>query len=317
MKKIYYPIILSILLLISCKVLKNNFKDIKQNKVEDAVLAKGELHRIVNFPSKLIDPRNVDVWLPEDYSTSKKYAVLYMHDGQNLFDPTKNRHKQEWKIDEVVSKLTAEGKIKNTIVVGIWNIPKLRYTDYYPQKPFDLLTQKSRDSLLLGFKLQTKYTYKEKMNSDQYLKFLVTELKPYIDYKYSTKTDVNNTSIAGSSMGGLISMYAICEYPEVFGAAACFSTHWIGTFSNKNNPIPATFLKYMDENLPNAKTHKMYFDYGTKTLDYYYLPYQDKVTAMLKKHDYHFNLKYEDGDHSENSWNKRLDIPLIEMLKPE
>ena len=79
--------------------------------------------------------------------------------------------------------------------------------------------------------------------SDNYLKFLVTELKPFIDKKYSVYKDMNHTFIAGSSMGGLISMYAICEYPRVFGGAACMSTHWPGIFSAEGNPVPDAFAK--------------------------------------------------------------------------
>jgi len=319
MKVKYFALVL-VLLVTACKtVTKKNVKttDVKSKKGIDSNVSSGELYRIAGFPSKFITPRNVDIWVPENYSKDKKYAVLYVHDGQMLFDDTKTWNKQEWGFDETISKLIAENKIKNTIVVGIWNIAKLRYTDYYPQKPFDLLTQKSRDSLLAGFKKQVKYTYKERFNSDEYLKFIVTELKPYIDKNYATKSDASNTAIMGSSMGGLISMYAICEYPEVFGAAAGLSTHWIGTYSNKNNPIPATFLAYMDANLPSSKNHILYFDYGTETLDARYLPYQDKFTALLKKHGYTTNLKFEGGEHSEKSWRKRLEIPLKVLLKKE
>jgi enterochelin esterase-like enzyme len=70
-------------------------------------------------------------------------------------------------------------------------------------------------------------------------------------------------------MGGLISMYAICEYPEIFGGAACLSTHWIGIFSDTNNPIPEAFLKYMDSH-SSASNCKIYFDFGTTTLDAFY-----------------------------------------------
>lgn len=318
--KIKYFTLLLVLSITACKTVnKTNIgvTDIESKKATGVKLSSGELHRIIDFPSKFIIPRNVDIWLPENYSKDKKYAVLYVHDGQMLFDGTKTWNKLEWGFDELIPKLITENKIKNTIVVGIWNVEKLRYTDYYPKKPFDLLTQKSRDSLLVSFKKQRKYAYKERFNSDGYLKFIVTELKPYVDKQYPTKAGVDNTAIMGSSMGGLISMYAICEYPEVFGAAACLSTHWIGTCSNENNPIPATFLAYMDDNLPSSKNHVLYFDYGTKALDAMYLPYQDKFTTLLKKHGYTTNLKFEGGEHSEKSWRKRLETPLIFLLKKE
>ncbi len=84
-----------------------------------------------------------------------------------------------------------------------------------------------------------------KIYSDEYLKFLVKELKPFVDKNYSTYTDAPHTFMMGSSMGGLISMYAICEYPEVFGGAICMSTHWPGIFVSENNPIPLAFQNYL------------------------------------------------------------------------
>ena len=114
-------------------------------------------------------------------------------------------------------------------------------------------------------------------------------------------------------------MYALCEYPEVFGSAACLSTHWIGTYSNmESNQIPYALFNYMMEHLPSPKTHKIYFDYGTKTLDALYLPYQDLVNTTLdyKMYDEESmrNIKFEGHDHSENSWQKRLKTPLKFIL---
>ena len=122
----------------------------------------------------------------------------------------------------------------------------------------------------------------------------------------------------GSSMGGLISMYAECEYPEVFGGAICMSTHWIGTFTD--NPfIPEVFHNYLKTNLPNPKNNKFYFDYGTETLDAFYEPHQQKTDTILKSKKFKRKnwetLKFPGADHSENSWSKRLDIPLTFMLK--
>jgi len=137
------------------------------------------------------------------------------------------------------------------------------------------------------------------------LKFLVTELKPYIDNHFSTLKNRENTVIAGSSMGGLISMYAICEYPEVFGGAACISTHWPGTFSSENNPIPDAFLNYMNSHLPDPKTHQFYFDYGNKTLDALYPELQKKVDLLMKNKGFTpstWTTQFFEGkDHSEKS----------------
>ena len=125
----------------------------------------------------------------------------------------------------------------------------------------------------------------------------------------------------GSSMGGLMSMYAISEYPEVFGGAACISTHWVGAAPKEDNPLPDAIFKYMEANLPQAGQHKLYFDYGNKTLDEHYPQYAPRVDAILKQKGYTEdnakNLFFEGTDHSENSWNARLDQPLLFLLGKE
>jgi enterochelin esterase-like enzyme len=119
-------------------------------------------------------------------------------------------------------------------------------------------------------------------------------------------------------MGGLISMYAICEYPEIFGRAACLSTHWVGTFSMENNPCPDIFIQYLKQQLPDPKTHKIYFDCGDQTLDALYPPIQQKVDQILilKGFDKHsWVTQYFPGEeHSEKAWSKRLHIPLRFIL---
>jgi enterochelin esterase-like enzyme len=153
-----------------------------------------------------------------------------------------------------------------------------------------------------------------KVSSDNYLKFIVKELKPIIDKKYAVHKEMEHTFIAGSSMGGLISMYAICEYPEVFGGAACLSTHWPGIFQVENNPIPNAFYQYLKMKLPNPTNHKLYFDFGTATLDALYEPLQNEVDLIMKQKGYDSNhwmtQKFEGENHSELSWQKRLHIPF-------
>ena len=257
-------------------------------------------------------PRTVDVWIPDNYSENKKYAVLYMHDGQMLFDADKTWNKQEWQVDETMDSLTKIEAIKDAIVVAIWNIPDLRYTDYFPKKPFELLSKKTRDSIREET-IKANYPLGN-LNSDNYLKFIVNEVKPFIDTEYSTLSDAENTVLMGSSMGGLISMYAISEYPNIFGGAACLSTHWIGTMSNNSNPIPEAFFTYMIENTPNSENHKLYFDYGTETLDAYYLPFQEGVTKVINLKGFDQNIRFEGHNHSENSWSKRLHISIEYLL---
>ena len=275
----------------------------------------GKIERIENFQSKYVTPRNIDVWLPENYSSVRKYPVLYMNDGQMLFDAKSTWNKQAWNVDDVATGLFESSKIEEFIVVGIWNGGSTRHPDYYPQKPFQSSTQVEQDTITAQLKranVLVSGSFEPK--SDFYLKFLVEELKPYIDEKYTVFTDPKNTYIAGSSMGGLISIYAICEYPEIFGGAACMSTHWLGTFTPENNPAPDSFLAYLSDNLPDPEDHKVYFDCGDQTLDQYYPETQKKVDQIMKEKGYNgrnWMTQYFPGEnHSENAWGKRLSFPL-------
>lgn len=281
-------------------------------------VAYGTIERIDSLPSNYVAPRNIDVWLPEDYSTENSYDVIYMHDGQMLFDSTTTWNKQEWGVDETISKLVNEGKIRECIVVGIWNGQKLRHFEYFPQKAFETISQHKRDSLYNDI-LQNDRGFKGVvMQSDNYLKFLVKELKPLIDKRYATRPGKEHTFIAGSSMGGLISMYAICEYPEVFQGAACISTHWPGLYSLENNPIPDAFLNYLHKSLPDPKSNKLYFDHGTETLDALYPAIQKQADSILKSKGFKeknwITRVFEGADHSENAWKKRFEVPLLFLL---
>ncbi len=282
----------------------------------------GKIIRIENFRSEFVKPRNIDIWIPDKCDSLKKMAVLYMHDGQMLFDSTVTWNKQEWGVDEVIGKLIKTNEIRQCIVVGIWNVDGLRHSEYFPQKPFMSIDKEFRDSLLFEAKrYENKPLFTTDIQSDNYLKFIVFELKPFIDKNYATKTDAYNTFIAGSSMGGLISIYAICEYPGIFGGAACLSTHWPGIFSTRNNPVPNAFVEYLNMNLPPANNHNIYFDYGTETLDSIYEPYQLKVDEIMKRKGYRKNnwktMKFIGADHSEQSWNERLHIPITFLLRSD
>lgn len=274
-------------------------------------VAGGTIKRYEQFPSKHIKPRTVDVWLPENYDSTQPYAVLYMHDGQMLFDSTKTWNGLEWKVDETLSALQAKGQIRKTIVVATWNIPKYRFAEYFPEKALNNLPEKLREDLVDNELM-------DKPQADNYLLFLTQELKPFIDSTFATYTDRENTFIAGSSMGGLISLYAICEYPEVFGGAACLSTHWPGSLRIQNATIPKAIVTYLEQKLPSPETHKIYFDYGTATLDAFYKPYQTMVNKLMKDKGYtrkNWVTKEFTGEgHSEAAWARRLHQPLQFLL---
>ena len=183
--------------------------------------------------------RRIWIYLPTDYAVSgKKYPVIYMQDGQNLFDEFTSAY-GEWGIDKLLNKLPPKDQC---IVVGIDHGGENRITEY---DPYD-----------------TKYG---KGRGDDYVEFLAKTLKPYIDKHYRTRHDARHTTIAGSSMGGLISMYAILKYPYVFGNAGVFSpAFWIS---------PAIFQYAAASYLP--KYARIYFVCGDAESD-------DMVSDMHK-----------------------------------
>lgn len=292
-----------------------------QHKAQNTLpkVVSGKIERIENFQSRYISERNIDIWLPEDYNDAIKYAVLYMHDGQMLFDRDQSWNKQAWDIDDIASDLLSNNKVKNFIVVGIWNGGQTRHQDYFPQKPFDQLRQIEKDTVIAQLQRAGRTNEIFQPQSDQYLKFIVKELKPYIDKNYAVYTAKENTFIAGSSMGGLISLYAVCEYPEIFSGAACLSTHWVGTFTLENNPMPNAFLQYLNNNLPSPGLHKIYFDCGDQTLDALYPDIQKSVDSIMVQKGYDNNnwlTRYFPGEnHSEQAWNRRLHIPMEFLLR--
>jgi len=271
----------------------------------------GRLERMENFPSKYVDARHVEVWLPPGYDQSKRYAVLYMHDGQMLFDPATTWNKQAWRVDAVAASLMAAGKVRDFIIVGPWNNDKYRRAEYFPQGFLRYVPQKVRAEL------EAK-AFLGKPRADNYLRFLVEELKPVIDARYATAPDRESTFLLGSSMGGLISVYALCEYPNVFGGAAALSTHWIGVFE-RNAEIPAAAIAYLRKHLPKPARVRLYMDRGTTELDALYDQAQPRIDALLAEKGFRspgfVTRVFEGAGHSEADWHRRLDVPLLFLLR--
>lgn len=322
MKNVLPLLGLLVFFVISCNTKKSKkstskiHSKIKVEKLDNAVLYGGSLERVERFPSKNIKERIVDIWLPKNYNRNQKYPVLYMHDGQNLFDSTTTWNRQEWKVDEWITKLKEKDSIQECIVVGIHSISDIRWQDLFPQKAMNYLSMPVQDSLYAKAKEEN---INLNFTGDAYLKFLVEELKPFIDTNYTTQKDQAHTFVGGSSMGGLMSMYAICEYPEVFSGAVCVSTHWPGGAPSNSNPFPKAIFNYLKKHIPSPNNHKFYFDYGTNTLDAFYPKYAKEVDSIFYNGGYtprnYKNLKFEGADHSENSWNKRFNVPLIFLLQ--
>lgn len=190
--------------------------------------------------------KKIWLYLPKNYdATKKKYPVIYMHDAQNLFD-AKTSYVGEWNVDEKLDSLNAQ-----VIIVGIEHGNEKRMSELTPYK-------------------NSKYGGGDAHN---YLDFIVKTLKPEIDSKYRTKTDAKNTGIIGSSLGGLVSYYAILKYPEVFGKAGIFSpAFWF----NRKEIIELTTI------VPSLKT-KIYFLCGDNEGDADMITDLDQIDDLISE----------------------------------
>ena len=276
----------------------------------------GSLVHYENFSSELVRSRPVDVWLPDGYDaeSNDRYPVIYMHDGQMMFhhaDSSLAGMDVFWDVDKVITRLVGRGEIRPAIVVSVWMADWMsgaRGAEYMPQKA---VTEEAWQAMRQA---NVKWTEKEGGNvlsSDNYLRFLVNELKPFIDKTYPTLAGRAETFMIGSSMGGLISAYAIAEYPDLFGGAACMSTDWtIGD---------GIVAQWFSNNWPIPGSNRIYFDYGTETMDAYYEPYQLQMDDVMRKYGYTdgedwMTRRFEGADHSPKSWNARLHVPLKFLL---
>jgi predicted alpha/beta superfamily hydrolase len=254
-------------------------------KKEKVSTASKNVHIVDNsfYIPQLDRHRRVWIYLPESYGKSKKkYPVLYMHDGQNVFDEATSAY-GEWGVDEALDSLGTQHK--EIIVVAIDNGGDKRLNEY---SPYDM----------------EKYG---KGEGDQYVDFLVQTLKPYIDKHYRTKKDEKNTFIAGSSMGGLISFYAILKYPKVFGGAGVFSpAFWI-----------TPELKNIDREKAKKIKGKIYF-YAGQSESESMVPDMLNVFEQMRMHS---KAKMQTviragGKHNEPTWRKEFPL-FYEYLIPD
>ena len=264
------------------------------------------------FPSASVPTRPVDVWLPEGYDAAPddRYPVIYMHDGQSKFargDSPLAGTDRWWDVDKTMTRLIREGEIGPAIVVAVWTNGEEksnRRAEYMPQK---FLTDEVRQRMVS----ERPDLFDLEYTSDNYLKFLVEELKPFIDETYRTRPGPEGTFLLGSSLGGLISAYAIAEYPDVFGGAACLSSHWV--------IADGAFVDWLADHWPVAGSHRVYFDYGTESYDASYGPYQREMDEVMRKQGFRegedwITRRFEGADHSPKAWRERFHIPVKFLL---
>ena len=261
----------------------------------------GVIGRLAYWPDVtsgfLSESRHVSVWLPPEYDANpaQRFRVLYMHDGQNLFDPRMASMGTDWGVDEAM--MSGADQFEPAIVVGVWNSSR-RMEEYSP--------------------------WHEAKN---YARFLIEELIPRVNAEYRTQTGPENTFVMGSSMGGLLSYYLVKEHPEVFGACGCVSTHFplseavasrilTGTASGDSTPY---ILNDIEAGASIPEGARLFFDYGTEGLDASYGPTHDAVQDWLADQGLEENSdyiirEYAGADHNEASWRARLGDQLAWLL---
>ena len=259
----------------------------------------GDVRLHKDFHSQILNnDRNVIVYLPPGYDADKhkRYSVFYMHDGQNLFDgATSFIPGQEWRVDETAQALIQARKIEPLIIVGIYNTGMERVNEYTEQ---------------------ADAKYKAGGKANLYGRFLVEELKPFIDQTYRTKTDAEHTGIGGSSLGGSVSLYLGLKYPNVFSRVAVVSPAvWWADYH---------IVQYTDQQ--PKQSLRIWLDIGTKegrdaseaqkTVDGADL----LESALLRKgwrlgKDLEF-VKAEGAEHNERAWAARVD-QILEFLFPK
>jgi predicted alpha/beta superfamily hydrolase len=226
--------------------------------------------------------REVIVWLPFSYDKRQdlSYSVMYMHDGQNLFNPATSSFGVDWAIDETMDSLIHNGLIQPMIVVGIYNTSE-RSEDYMGSK------------------------------TDLYIDFIIHVVKPYIDKNYRTLPDREHTLVGGSSAGGVVSFEAMVKHPDVFSKALCMAP----AFKYKT----WDFLSAFEKMPPIEQSLRFYMDCGDDGVDTKILPGVKEMNVVLAKKGYVEGKDYKyiffpGGKHFESDWAKHFPAAIQWLL---
>lgn len=255
-------------------------RKILSQKPEPSIRGAVEYHRQLSGEG-LNHKRDIIVWLPPSYkkNTKKHYPVLYMNDGQNIFDPTTAFTGYDWRVDEVADSLIAMKRIEEIIIVGIYNT-------------LDRLPEYSDSDL-----------------GTAYMNFVINVVKPLVDSTYRTKSDKEHTGIIGSSLGGLSSLLFVWKRSDIFGMAGCMSTSF--WYDDEKT------LKEVREYSGHKKNIKIYLDCGGREKElisgYKRMVEILKSKGYKKGKDFDFTLDSK-GTHSEQYWAQRVWRPLVFMF---
>ncbi|MCM8557857.1 alpha/beta hydrolase [Sphingomicrobium sediminis] len=287
-----------------------------------ANVSAGQVTYMVMDEAEALGIDKVWVWLPDGYATreeGERFPVLYMHDGQNLFDPTLTNYNKEWGMDEAITRLAARGDLREWIVIGIES-PAQRWQALFPEKLEGSISDET--FVRLGNLADVSEVRRQDLMGDEYLAFLTGTLKPYVDRNYATLAGPEDTAVMGSSMGGLMSIYAIAEHPDIFGQAAGLSVHLPLGLPSEDEAVVADNIRdtmaawraYLEASDFDPATNRLYVDHGTGTLDRFYPPYFDAFDAMVAELGWalpnYESRRYTGTEHDEDAWRERVDIPL-------
>lgn len=269
----------------------------------------GQLERWEDLSSRHVPARPVDVWVPPGLRAGQPYQVLCMHDGQMLFDARTTWNRQAWNAHRAVHSLMQSGRWLPTVVLGIWNREGQRYAEYFPEKALLLAPPEARDGYVKG-------EAQGRPLADAYLRFIVDELLPRVESHWGPRAAGSGVMVAGASMGGLISLYALCEYPEVFSGAACLSTHWVSVapsrseLDKRNEDLSRAFLAYLQQHLPRAGRHRIWVDRGDDALDSLYEPGLRQFESLMRERGYGETdgtaRVFKGTGHNEADWSSRF-----------
>lgn len=284
-----------------------------------SVLAASDQGRLLEYEKVAaagLPVQRLTIWLPPGYDrSSRRYPVLYMHDGHNLFDPAKSNFNKVWAADKAMLKAVRGGRVEPHIIVGIWAPGPDRYRQYLPQSLYEAASGTPRaamDAMIGG-----------PVISQAYLNWLAGPLKQWVDASFRTRPGRDNTAIMGSSMGGLMSCYAILERPYTYGRAGCISTHWPAAdpraVGEANPQLIALWDGWFAARLGQPQGRRIWLDHGTATLDASYAPYQQAIDARFaasgwqRGRDWQSTV-YPGAEHEENAWAARLPEVFVWLL---
>lgn len=264
-----------------------------------------------------LPPQRLSIWLPPGYDGSNRsYPVVYMHDGHNLFDRRNSNFDKIWAADKAMLAVMGKG-IEPRIIVGIWAPGEDRFRQYLPKPAYDAAPPELRAKM--------DVMAKGPVTSSRYLAWIGDVLKPWVDRSFRTRPAKINTAIIGSSMGGLMSCYAIAARPEVFGRAACLSSHWPAAIPDAVAGYDAQAAKvwrdYFSSTLGKPDARRVWMDHGDAALDQFYAPYQKEVDQAFASAGWQEGADFESrfypgASHDEDAWAARLPEVLEWLFRP-